>query len=82
MRLVLGVLVALAITPAAMVACAQAQGTPSPGPNGPAQPQGRDGGKTMVINPTEEECRKGWNANLKWTREVFDDFCRKMRMSK
>ena len=65
-----------------------AQGTPSPtpGPTNPTQaqpsnPQAQPGA-TMVVNPTTEECRKGWNASLKWTKQQFEEFCSKLQASK
>jgi len=45
--------------------CTFAQGTP---PNPQSKP-----GATIVINPTEEECHRGWNATMKWTQEQFEE---------
>jgi hypothetical protein len=49
---------------------------PSSG-NPQAQP-----GATIVINPTVEECRQGWNSNLKWTKEQFEHYCTIIKSSK
>lgn len=62
-----------------------AQPGPTPGPNNPAptpnSPLSKPG-TDLVINPTIEECQKGWTAGLKWTREQFDAFCTQMKTSK
>lgn len=50
---------------------------PTPQPNPLAKP-----GSDIVINPTAEECQKGWHAGLKWTKEQFEDFCGQMKISK
>jgi hypothetical protein len=62
-----------------------AQNMPSPGPTNPNQPPPNpqaQPGATMVINPTVDECRKGWDASMKWTKQQFDEFCSKMQASK
>src|SRR5687767_1706714 len=62
---------------AAVALCATASvAQTTPGQTDPTlpNPQAKPG-VTMVINPTEEECKKGWNSNLKWTKEQFDQFC-------
>jgi hypothetical protein len=60
-----------------------AQNTPAPGPANPVQPNPQaQPGATIVLNPTMEECRRGWDASMKWTREQYDDFCAKLRASK
>ena len=38
--------------------------------------------KTIVINPTDDECKKGWSADLKWSKEQFDGYCTRIRTSK
>jgi hypothetical protein len=48
-----------------------------PSTNPQAQP-----GATIVVNPTLEECRQGWNATLKWTKEQFQHFCTTLQSSK
>ena len=60
------------------------QGTPAPGPSNPnPQPSAETKpGKDLVVNPTSEECNRGWNANLKWTREQFEQFCATLRAAK
>lgn len=40
------------------------------------------GSTTIVINPTQAECQQGWNANLKWTKDQFDQFCSTLSKSK
>ena len=68
----------LSLTVTTALAQTQAPGPTNPTPPNPqAQP-----GATMVINPTEEECRRGWNASLKWSKEQFDEFCSKLRASR
>jgi hypothetical protein len=39
-------------------------------------------GDDLVINPTIEECRRGWRPGLKWTKKQFDDFCSQLKISK
>ena len=58
-----------------------AQTTPGPTNLAPANLETKPGA-TMVINPTEDECRMGWNQTLKWTKEQFEQFCAKMKASK
>lgn len=62
-----------------------AQGTPSPtpGPTNPTppNPQSKEGA-TIVINPTIEECKVGWQPGLRWTKEQFDRFCTTLQSSK
>ncbi len=62
---------------------APAQTAPTPDPTNLTQlnPQAQPGA-TIVINPTEQECSKGWSPDMKWTKEQFDDFCGKLRPSK
>jgi hypothetical protein len=62
------------------VVMALAQNTPAPGPTNP-NPQAQPGA-TMVINPTEQECRRGWDPSLKWTRQQFEEFCTRLGASK
>jgi hypothetical protein len=74
------------ITGALLVCCcsvALAQNAPSPGPTNPAppNPQGKEGA-TIVINPTAEECKRGWDPSTKWTKEQFDRFCTSLGASK
>jgi hypothetical protein len=60
-----------------------AQTTPTPAPTNPVQPNPQSkSGATIVINPTDEECKHGWNPSLKWTKEQFDQFCAKLGTSK
>ena len=47
----------------------------------PPNPQTKPGA-TIVINPTEEECKRGWNASMRWTEEQFEEFCAKLATSK
>ena len=53
---------------------AQVLPPPTPGPTNPTPPATKPGAD-LVINPTDEECKKGWNGGLKWTREQFEQFC-------
>ena len=62
-----------------------AQTSPTPGPTNPAPPQTSPlakPGADLVVNPTTDECQKGWNPGLKWTREQFEAFCKQMQTSK
>jgi hypothetical protein len=65
---------------------ALAQGTPgpTPGPTNPTPPPNPQAkpGATAVINPTTDQCRKGWDASMKWTKQQFDEFCTKLKASK
>ena len=60
------------------------QGTPAPGPTNPNPLPSAETkpGKDLVVNPTSEECNRGWNANLKWTKEQFEQFCATLRAAK
>jgi hypothetical protein len=68
------------------VMVAVSQTTPSPGPTNPNQPSQNNPlaqpGATIVINPTIDECKQGWNPSMKWTQEQFTDFCTKLGASK
>jgi hypothetical protein len=59
----------------------QAQTSPQPGPTAPPLPVPKPG-DNLVINPTEEECKKGWHPGLKWTKKQFEDFCAQLKISK
>jgi hypothetical protein len=72
---------------AALTACpasAQAPAPPSPGPTNPQPPAPviTKPGSDLVVNPTDAECKKGWDAGLKWTKEQFDAHCATMRAAK
>jgi hypothetical protein len=57
--------------------------TPSPGPTAPPPPLPiPKKGDDLVINPTEEECKKGWHSALRWTKEEFERFCDQLKISK
>ena len=63
-------------------AASLAQRVPSPGPVKPPPPVENPAGKGIVANPTEEECLRGWNPSLRWTKEQFNDFCGKLGAAK
>ncbi|MDX2201823.1 MAG: hypothetical protein NW223_03675 [Hyphomicrobiaceae bacterium] len=63
-------------------ALAAAQTSPSPGPVNPAPNPQAQPGATIVINPTVEQCRRGWNDTMRWTRQQFAEFCTKLGASK
>ena len=71
----------------ASVSAGLGQGAPSPRPgptnptSPPANPQAQPGA-TIVINPTVEECRRGWNTSMKWSKEQFEQFCATLHASK
>ena len=75
---------AIAILALGIATAALAQTQPQPGPTIPPPTTSTLGkpGTDMVINPTTEECRAGWNANLKWTKEQFESHCEQMKASK
>ena len=58
-----------------------AQTTPGQTDPTPPNPQAKPGA-TMVINPTDDECQKGWNSTLKWTKEQFEQFCTLLKAAK
>ena len=62
---------------------AVAQTSPQPGPTAPSKslPIPKQG-DNLVINPTQDECRKGWRPGLKWTKKQFDAFCAQLKISK
>jgi hypothetical protein len=73
---------AIAILLAALATTALAQTQPHPGPTKPpptTSPLSKSG---TDINPTTEECRAGWNGDLKWTKEQFESHCEQMKASK
>lgn len=47
----------------------------------PSNPQAKPGA-TIVINPTDQECKQGWSPSMRWTREQFEAFCETLRKSK
>ena len=53
----------------------------TPAPITPPQTK-EPGQQNMVINPTSDECKTGWNSNLKWTQTQFDQFCATLSKSK
>lgn len=62
----------LALVPRAMAETA---------PSSQTNPQTKPGG-TIVVNPTQEECKRGWSAQLRWTKDQFDAFCARLGASK
>jgi hypothetical protein len=69
------------------IACAVhvgAQTSPTPGPTNPTpQPSPlTKPGSDLVINPTAEQCEKGWRPDTKWTKEQFEAFCTQLKTSK
>jgi hypothetical protein len=75
----LGLGVSVALLGGAVAASAQ---TTAPGPTNPAPSPQSKPGATIVVNPTQDECNRGWHAGLKWTREQFEEFCTKLKASK
>jgi len=77
--LALSVIAPLMAPPSASIA----QSTPSPGPTNPVPPNPQaKSGATIVVNPTADECKRGWDPGMKWTKEQFDQFCRRLGASK
>jgi hypothetical protein len=50
-------------------------------PSKQANPQAKPGG-TIVVNPTQDECKRGWSAQMRWTKDQFDAFCARLGASK
>jgi hypothetical protein len=67
----------LCVSALASSAAAQTSAPSVPAPNVQSKP-----GSTIVVNPTHEECTRGWTPGLKWSKEQFDDFCQKLGTSK
>jgi len=64
-------------------AAAVAQDKSVPGPTVPTPPASKRGEmSTMVINPTVEECKAGWNASMRWTQYEFKEMCARLEMSR
>jgi Spy/CpxP family protein refolding chaperone len=78
-RIVIG-LIAAVLT--ACAAAAQAPTPPSSTPPAPPPESTPKQGTDLVVNPTDAECKSGWNASLKWTKEQFDQLCATMRAAK
>jgi hypothetical protein len=58
-----------------------AQGTPAAGPVNPTPPESlpvTKPGADLVINPSAGECKMGWDANMKWTKQQFEEFLRQL----
>lgn len=60
---------------AASSVVAEAQTAPPPQTIQPGQ-------KSIVVNPTQAECQKGWSSDLRWTKPEFDQFCATLSKSK
>lgn len=69
---------------ALMAGVAAAQTSPSPGPTAPSQPSLPipKKGDDLVINPTQEECMRGWHSGLRWSKAQFDQLCAQLKISK
>ena len=39
-------------------------------------------GATIVVNPTDAECKSGWRPGLRWTQQQFAEHCTKLQSSK
>jgi hypothetical protein len=50
-------------------------------PSSQTNPQTKPGG-TIVVNPTQDECKRGWSAQMRWTKAQFDAFCARLGASK
>jgi hypothetical protein len=73
--------VAMAVTsPVFAQVFAQGPGTGPTDPT-PTNPMSKDGA-TMVINPTSEECARGWQPGGRWSADQFKAFCTKLGASK
>jgi hypothetical protein len=61
-----------------------AQTSPTPGPTRPEPTPGpiARSDKNIVVNPTLEQCRVGWNPTLRWTRDEFQAHCAKMQTAR
>lgn len=57
--------------------------TTGPGPTNPVPPNPQSQpGADIVLNPTADECKRGWDGSLRWTKEQFDSFCTRLGTSK
>ena len=85
MRVECKVGVAVLVCLLATGAVAQNSPGPSTGPDPtnpvPPNPLGKPGAD-IVINPSMDECRRGWNASMRWTKDQFDNFCIRLGTSK
>ena len=62
---------------------AQGAPSPSPGPTNPVPPAPQaKPGADLVINPTTDECQRGWDQSMKWSKEQFDGLCAQMKAAK
>jgi hypothetical protein len=79
-------MLAMAILMATSLAVSAQTTTPSPspppGPTNPTPNPQAQPGATIVINPTQDECQRGWNASMRWTQDQFREFCAKLGASK
>jgi hypothetical protein len=73
--------VAVAAATVVVAGLVLAQTSPTPGPTRP-EPAPGPMAKDIVVNPTFEQCRAGWNPTLKWTREKFEAQCGRMKAPK
>jgi hypothetical protein len=74
----------VALLSVTLIGFADAQTSPSPGPTNPnpAPNSSLRPGADLVINPTTDECQKGWQEGSKWSKDQFDNFCAQMKTSK
>jgi hypothetical protein len=60
-----------------------AQTQPPPGPTKPAPAASLlEQPSDLAISPTAEQCREGWNARMRWTRDQFESRCAQIVASK
>ena len=64
-----------------MLACLVPMATAETAPPSQPNPQTKPGG-TIIVNPTQEECKRGWSAQMRWTKDQFDAFCARLDASK
>jgi hypothetical protein len=48
---------------------------------GADNPQAKPGA-TILVNPTAEQCKRGWSADMRWTEQQFREFCQRLETSK
>ena len=76
------VVVAAAMVVVGGLVLAQTSPTPEPTKPEPAPGPVARAGRDIVVNPTLEQCRAGWNPTLRSTRDEFKAHCAKMQTAK
>lgn len=79
----LAALACLALLATPLLAQTPSPPTTGPGPTNPVPPNPMSKpGADIIINPTLDECRRGWSEGMRWTKEQFENFCTRLGASK